>query len=291
MRAVPIAAAPPGFSIMASIYPITSDSFFTPLPISALSGVSPSLPLIDELAILETFGTGRVDSSLVELSGPGRLLSAIATFREQVAGLQPGQAKSGLGRNFGNDLASLGAEAQYFVDAFNSLQLATDSAQSSFNAYGSGLLAGQIAATQAAQVAASYVNGDSALTRLEQLGIGFDSTSSATLTGRIGIDLATLRSAFASDPIGSFSLLADALDAFAAQADGYLGQAASVNSVFDSWNWPGDNFLLNGGLAIDNSVFGLSELLLLGSFDSFDSTSLLQRQLALDQFALVSSFL
>ena len=36
------------------------------------------------------------------------------------------------------DLASLAAEAQYFVDAFNGLQQATDGAQGAFDAFGGG---------------------------------------------------------------------------------------------------------------------------------------------------------
>lgn len=275
---------------MASILPVASGSLFAPLPISSFAGVSSSLPLVAAL------GLGRTDSSVVELSGSGRLLSAVATFREQLAALRPGQGGSGLGESFGKDLASLAAEAQYFVDAFNGLQQATDGAQGAFDAFGGGVLAGRIAAAQAGQLGASYANGESALTRLDQLGIRleparFDPASSAFAGQRLGIDLATLRSAFASDPEGAFTLLGQAADAFAGQADGYLAQAAGVASALGRWNWLEDSLALSGGLTDNNPAFGLSELLLLGSLGQGDSASLLQRRLALDQFALVSTLL
>lgn len=275
---------------MASILPVASGSLFAPLPISSFAGVSSSLPLVAAL------GLGRTDSSVVELSGSGRLLSAVATFREQLAALRPGQGGSGLGENFGKDLASLAAEAQFFADAFNGLQQATDGAQGAFDAFGGGVLAGRIAAAQAGQLGASYANGESALTRLDQLGIRleparFDPASSAFAGQRLGIDLATLRSAFASDPEGAFTLLGQAADAFAGQADGYLAQAAGVASALGRWNWLEDSLALSGGLTDNNPAFGLSELLLLGSLGQGDSASLLQRRLALDQFALVSTLL
>lgn len=275
---------------MASILPVASGSLFAPLPISSFAGVSSSLPLVAAL------GLGRTDSSVVELSGSGRLLSAVATFREQLAALRPGQGGSGLGENFGKDLASLAAEAQFFADAFNGLQQATDGAQGAFDAFGGGVLAGRIAAAQAGQLGASYANGESALTRLDQLGIRleparFDPASSAFAGQRLGIDLATLRSAFASDPEGAFTLLGQAADAFAGQADGYLAQAAGVASALGRWSWLEDSLALSGGLTDNSPAFGLSELLLLGSLGQGDSASLLQRRLALDQFALVSTLL
>lgn len=275
---------------MASIFPITSGSLFAPLPISSFAGVASTSPLVAAL------GLGRTDSSVVELSGGGRLLSAVATFREQLAALRPGQAEGGLGQNFGKDLASLAAEAQYFVDAFNGLQQATDGAQGAFDAFGGSVLAGRIAAAQAGQLGASYANGESALTRLDQLGIRleparFDPASSAFAGQRLGIDLATLRSAFASDPEGAFTLLGQAADAFAGQADGYLAQAAGVASALGRWSWLEDSLALSGGLTDNSPAFGLSELLLLGSLGQGDSASLLQRRLALDQFALVSTLL
>lgn len=275
---------------MASILPVASGSLFAPLPISSFAGVSSSLPLVAAL------GLGRTDSSVVELSGSGRLLSAVATFREQLAALRPGQGGSGLGENFGKDLASLAAEAQFFADAFNGLQQATDGAQGAFDAFGGGVLAGRIAAAQAGQLGASYANGESALTRLDQLGIRFeparfDPASSAFAGQRLGIDLATLRSAFASDPEGAFALLGKAADAFAGQADGYLAQAAGVASALGRWSWLEDSLALSGGLTDNSPAFGLSELLLLGSLGQGDSASLLQRRLALDQFALVSTLL
>ncbi len=275
---------------MASILPVASGSLFAPLPISSFAGVSSSLPLVAAL------GLGRTDSSVVELSGSGRLLSAVATFREQLAALRPGQGESGLGESFGKDLASLAAEAQYFVDAFNGLQQATDGAQGAFDAFGGGVLAGRIAAAQAGQLGASYANGESALTGLDQLGIRFeparfDPAPSAFAGQRLDIDLATLRGAFASDPEGAFTLLGQAADAFAGQADGYLAQAAGVASALGRWSWLEDSLALSGGLTDNSPAFGLSELLLLGSLGQGDSASLLQRRLALDQFALVSTLL
>lgn len=270
---------------MASIFPITSGSLFAPLPISSFAGVASTSPLVAAL------GLGRTDSSVVELSGGGRLLSAVATFREQLAALRPGQAEGGLGQNFGKNLASLAAEAQYFVDAFNGLQRATEGAQGAFDAFGSGTLAGRIAAAQAGQLAAAYANGESTLTRLEQIGIGFEAASSTATGQRLVLDPATLRSAFALDPAGAFALLGQAADAFAGLADGYLAQAADVASALSRWSWLEESLALSSGLAGNSPAFGLSELLLLGALGPGDVGGLLQTQLALDQFALVSTLL
>lgn len=245
-------------------------------------------------ATLTLFGG---NSSIVDLSNLGRLFSAIADFQNRLAVFRPGSTDSGIGSNFGNDFGSLAAGTQYFVDSLNALN-------TSLNELGgaglTGLPAGsptaRLSAALAEQVGASLDNGDSELTRLADIGIGFGPSPFPGLTGGLRIDLAALRTAFESDADGAFSLLARATEAFrevAAEAVGVPGNASSLFAAqlqLSSLQLSLDLFD-DGGRSGLSGQRGLTDLLTLASVGSSDASSRARTLAALNQFSLVSSLL
>jgi hypothetical protein len=154
-------------------------------------------------------------STVVELSGLGRLLSASTRFQEHLLALKPGTATSGGGTNFGTDFASLAAEVQSFVDAYNGLQdTIADVGATNILPGGNTTFAQGLSRLLDAQVAADYANGSSTLTNLSQLGLAFQPATLPGGGGRLSIDLDALQSAFDADAAGAFSLLSEAADAF-----------------------------------------------------------------------------
>ncbi|MCG2578599.1 hypothetical protein LZ012_16500 [Dechloromonas sp. XY25] len=229
-------------------------------------------------------------SSVLSLSATSQLLSAASFFQDQVTALRPGASASGIGQNFGNDEASLAAEAQFLVDAVNGVQQ---------NLSGNGILASSGQATAFVQELArigegSFDNGESSLTRLSQLGI--TAQTSAFGTSTLSIDLDTLKSAFAADPAGAFSLLDQAAQALGEAAGSTVAQAqGSVDTlgVIAGLSVFQQSFGDSGLLA--NSAGGLdfAGLLLLDSLQSVGSggASPLQNLVAINQFNLVSSLI
>lgn len=264
----------------------------TPLVgIAAYRAVTPASGLL--ASDISAFSSGLFGgtSTVVELSGLGQLLSAAATFQDQLAGLQPGTATSGGGQNFGSDVASLAAEAQGFVDAFNSLQ----NNISAVNAAGGVPGAANLVQALDTQVQASYINGDSTLTKLSQLGISIQ-PGQETTGGNLSIDLATLESAFSTDAAGAFSLLSQATNAFANLAGGYVAQAGVQSAALGGLAQTAmvDQLLAENFLspAATSGTFDLAGLLALESLSQPGlGVSAQQAILALNQFALVSTLL
>ncbi|HLO62470.1 MAG TPA: hypothetical protein VK165_05845 [Azonexus sp.] len=238
-------------------------------------------------------------STVVELSGLGQVLSAATAFQEQLAVLQPGTATSGGGQNFGNDLASLSAEAQSFVDAFNNLQsnIANGGVGSPFG--GGSALASRVASALDTAVQGNFANDSSALGNLEQIGIVFQP---AQLPGgsNLSIDLAKLKSAFQGDPKGSFSLLAQAAISLGRLAGDYVTQVTpqvsglrSLVQTLASSQFADNSLLL---LSRTNGDSNLADLLALemdfsnGQRNAYSPT-LRQSFLAMSQFNLVSTLL
>lgn len=274
---------------MDSIQSVTSN-FATPgvFNTQAVGAARSATALAESQLVLGLFGQ---DSSVLALSATSQLLSAASLFQDQVTALRPGAADSGIGQNFGNDGASLAAEAQFLVDAVNGVQQGLAA---------NGTLAGNGLATAFVRNLAnigqsSFDNGNSSLTRLSQLGITAQTSASGTST--FSIDLATLQSAFAADPAGAFSLLGQAAQAFGkaagttvAQAQGSvdtLGGVAGL-SVFQQ-------FFGNGGLLANSNGLNFTDLLLLDSLQAVGGnnggSSTLQNLVAISQFNLVSTLL
>lgn len=237
---------------------------------------------------LGSFGSASV---VVELSAVGQALSAASNFKVSLAGFQPGSA--GIGQNFGNDFASLAAEAQFFVDAFNNLQGNLSSLQENFGTPTGLASTLPFAAALNSQVTAELANGDSDLTQLAEIGISFQAGGAGTLSGpRLELDLEKLQQAFTQDPDGSFSLLTEAAQSFEELAGNFTAQ--SGGATLDVANLS-RTIALTQTLSLfasgtDNGLQGLPGLLLLDSLTRGGSGAN-QQVAALSQFMLVQSLL
>lgn len=213
-------------------------------------------------------------TTLVDLSILGQVVSSAATFQDQLHALQPGTATSGGGQNFGTNFASLTAETQSLVDAFNMLQ-------DNIRLSGSPFFGGAAFALRQAldtQAQAIYANGNSALTNLSQLGIQFQ-PSSLPGGGSLSIDLAKLQTAFNSDAAGAFSLLSKAVTALGTTAGNFVEQSGgryailavlqqitgsllsdnqSSNDDFNSANLQ-NNWLLSGSAEVQKRLGAMNE--------------------------------
>lgn len=235
-------------------------------------------------------------SVIVELSAVGQLLSAASTFSAGFAALRPGAAESGLGQNFGTDLASFSAEVQNFVDTFNHLQ--STLANVAGAAGGSSLSLGVSLATALDQQAAAALGAENAsLGTLADLGIAFSPAPADFVGGTLSVDLEALQAAFASDPEGSFALLDTAAASFADLTAGFVSQAGDVSATIDRLVELAVTTqalgLFSSGLvggAGSGGLGGLPGLLLLDSLSRGNGTPTTNFA-ALSQFMLVSSLL
>ena len=258
------------------------------LGLIASQAISPVNVLQSATASSLSAGLFGQSSAIVNLSGAGQLLSLATTFQDQLATFQPGTTNSGIGQNFGSDVASLAAEAQFVVDAFNG-------AQSNLAALASGGGLGSssglaLAFTQSLASASqdTFANGGSALTRLAQLGINLQPNAAGG--NSLGIDLNALKSAFATDQNGAFSLLDQAAQAFTTVATDTVTQAQNSFSALGALTQLGltDQFLGNSSLFSTGNGSTFADLLLLESFGGSNSGGL-QNLLALNEFNLVST--
>lgn len=233
------------------------------------------------------------DSTTVELSGLAQLLSASASFEDQMSALKPGTASGTGGQNFASDLASLAAETQYLVDAFNNLQENIASVGTASDLLGGSLPgASRLAQTLATQAQASYANGSSTLTDLAQLGISFEATTERP--GRLSVDLDTLKAAFDADPAGTFALLSQAAKAFGDTAANFTSETGSQLSTLNALaQSSATNQLITSSLLSSTQTTGglnLADLLALESLTG-SAMSAQQIVLAMNQYALVSTLL
>lgn len=210
--------------------PLLGINAYTPLlnygSYGAISSTYPAYQLLASELSLSTPGSFSNTSTIVGLSGLGQLLSAAASFQDQLRPLQPGNIANG-----GNNLASLTAEAQSFVDAYNNLQSAIASVNSTGNLLGSSVPgASGLIQSLNTQAQAGYSNGSSSLTNLSQLGIAFQPSLLAGVGGSLSIDQNTLLSAFNTDAAGAFTLLSQAASAFNDLAASFIAQSSSQYS-------------------------------------------------------------
>lgn len=273
--------------------PLSGINAATPLINISTNGVTnPTAALLASELGLSTSGLLGNTSTVVELSGESQLLSAATAFQDQLQSLQPGTASSGGGQNFGADLASLAAEVQNFVDAFNGLQN-TLAGISGTGALFGGSIPGvsDLSLSLNTQAQASFSNGSSALTNLSQLGIQFQPSQFPGGKSSLSINLATLQSAFNNDATGEFSLLAAATNSFSVLAGSVISQA---NSQFSSLatlaqTSAGLGLFDNSSLFPTQSSNDLGSLLAIASLTG--GANLQQVVSAINQYTLVSSLL
>jgi len=232
-------------------------------------------------------------STTVELSELGRLLSAATRFQEHLLALKPGSATSGGGKNYGTDFASLAAEVQSFVDAFNGLQnTISDVGATNILSGGSTTVVQDLRQALDAQAQADYANDSSALTKLSQLGITFHPPTLPGGGGKLSIDLDALQSAFDTDASGAFSLLSEAANAFgelggnfAKQGTRQYSSLASLAQFSSSMTLFGDVFFTP---AQSRDNIGLFDNLLLAEALT-SGTSIRQAVRAISQYTLVAN--
>jgi hypothetical protein len=271
-------------------------------PADSVNFADTSLTNLVSLGFLPSDG----GSTIVELSGLGQLMSALSTFQLSLAGLRPGATGESIATNLSTDFGSLVAEAQYFVDAFNSLQSATDGLIGQAGAQGEVPLAGQLRASLNRQSIASYDNGSSSPSSLPQIGIALSPSLIAGGESILRIDMSTLRSAFEANAAGTFSLLSSAVTAFGDLATNAIGQTRSLFSAVGTIAQTqqaqlslAELLMRNvgvGAVGLPESMvgnFGLASLLALESPFGWGTATptFAQQLLALNQFALVSSLL
>jgi hypothetical protein len=269
--------------------------------VSSASGLTASASLTSASGLLAS-GIGLLTpglfgdaSTVVEISGLSQLLSAATSFQDQLLVLQPGSA------NATGDLISFASEAQYFVDAYNGIQVNI----ANINA-GNTLLGGSVTGASAlgltldAQAQANYDNGGSALTSLSQIGIELQPATVPGGGGSLSINLDTLVSAFESDPAAAFSLLSQAANAFAGLAGTAAAAAGNQIPTLNALTQAStaNQLLSSTGLfpteASSNAGINSTDLLVLASLaqsgpSGSGSLSLQQVVLALNQFSLVST--
>jgi len=222
-------------------------------------------------------------STLVELSSTGQLLAATDAYRSSLANLRPGSFTSGLGQNFGPDFPSLAAEAQNFVDAFNTLQGNLARLQNAPGAGNTATLAAQFAQNLNAQTQAPLVTQAASAdqpTSLADIGITLQ-PAVLGLGNTLSVDLEALQGAFLNDPNAPFALLAQAVDSFGSVASGFAatGQQAATLGTLAAFD------LTNTSLWLP----GLLDLLTVSSFNNGSATTLIQQLMALNEFNLVST--
>lgn len=261
---------------------------FTPLiDISSSGAITPSNSLLASELGLSTPDLFGGTSTLVDLSGAGLLLSAAATFQDQLLSLKPGTASSGGGQNFGTDFASLAAEAQNFVDAFNNFQSTIANVSSS--PLGDSLTgAPDLVNSLDTQVQAGFSNGTSTLTTLSQLGITFQPGIGGT--GSLSINLNTLQSAFNADATGAFSLLSNAANALGGAVGSFITQRGGQSSIAELTQAAIVAQMLNSDLFSQAQTNdNLGTLLAIESLTG--TTNLSQVVLAMNEYTLVSGLL
>ncbi|HEY3326837.1 MAG TPA: flagellar filament capping protein FliD [Novimethylophilus sp.] len=257
----------------------------SPIGVFGIGSISPVTSLFPVSASRELAAFDS-SSTVVSLSGIGQLLSAVSAFQSNLAVLRPGLSNSGSGRNFGNDFGSLAAEAQNFVDTFNSLQNNLNNLRGQFGILPGEPLAGQFVQALDKQATAAFDNGSSALTALAQVGIDFQAPPIPGNGGALGIDLKALQSAFTADRAGTFSLLGRAAQALGGLASGFESQASGTAASLTQQSVS----LFTAGLT-GSGLQGTADLLALELLNQGGIANLGPRLAALNQFLLVSTLL
>lgn len=151
----------------------------------------------------------QISSTSVDISGPGKLLSAASILDRAI--VSP----------VGTDSISLNtvvAATQIFVDAFNSF-LQSSSLTNSSGEYLGGLF------IQSLNAQSATANSQSILAGLSTVGISYQAPDSQTATGGMTLNLSQLQSAYTTDRAGTIALLSRSTQA--------IGRfAASFTSAF-----------------------------------------------------------
>ncbi|MET0518637.1 MAG: hypothetical protein ABW005_07360, partial [Burkholderiaceae bacterium] len=201
---------------------------------NGIDGNVPLLGLLDSLSppasALPATAPGELSGVELSLSGLARLQAASDAFETALQQLQQPGAAAGSSSNAQGaapDGASLQSQAQSLASAFNALGGSLDALQSSSgSAADVAGLAGGYGDALAQAATASFDNGASTLTTLDQIGLSYQPPSGAGV-GTLTLDPAGLAAAFATDPQGTAALLGSAAQSLGTLAGGY-GDAGGV---------------------------------------------------------------
>jgi len=182
-----------------------------------LGGVNPSAAPIKIFAQPDVVN----GATMVDLSKLGQLLSASAMLqpRSQKAGFVDAVGEQDASANLDDGFGKLLAAAQFFIDAFNQFQSDdANSVQGPLRASFDNVLLLAINALPAED------SGKSLLSSLEQVGIGFQDTSSSVGSAPLRIDVTALQYAFNANPARTSALLAQAFQTIGQLAAKLAGQ-------------------------------------------------------------------
>lgn len=198
--------------------------------IASISTVAPSgIAAIPPVAfrLLTTIGSATeasstIDrvSSLVDLSGTGQLLSAVAATESRLTVLQatPDDAEA----------AGVVATAQGFVETFNELQDSVAGLQSLFDLLPDTSPVAPLAPTVSDLAATALEVASANFDSLLEIGITVQAATPPASGATLSIDQDVLGAASAADPAGTLAVLDQAIGELAEQLNDFEGQAASA---------------------------------------------------------------
>lgn len=263
--------------------------------IQAVAAATASTPsLLSSLASGTTLGLSST-SSIVELSGLGRVFSSLATFQARLAPLRP--EGGGIAQNFGADFAGAFAGAQSLVGSFNGLQETLAGIRSSaFDGLSGGVLAGEITQSLNVLAATPLDTGAGQSATLESVGILFQPPLAPGLPGTLAVDRPTLEAAFAADESGTVALLEQAAQGLAGQSGGFAEQLGTggLQNVILAFGATDQTQSLLGGDSTGSARIAFANLFALeaANVGNPEGVATLGRQLvALSQYSVISSLL
>lgn len=173
------------------------------------------------VTVLSAF-VGSEASSIVDVSGLGQLLSAVAESRSRLEALQASDDTS---------QAGVLANAEGFVDAFNKLLEGSSSLQNLFGSLTGTLLNDQLALSLNELASAAIASGAASLASLQDIGIVLETTAASASAApgfALRVDENALSAAVTSDPAGTAALLDQASQSLLTALNGFELQAASA---------------------------------------------------------------
>lgn len=192
---------------------VTSSSIFQ-TGLFANTGVQSVVFALDTPA---TTGASNIDT--VDISGLGKLLSAASLFE---SGILQSTTDSQTG------FSTLATATQFFADAFNSyLQSGFGNSQTASG----GSLGDLFVQLLDSRLNTASDNGASIISRLSDIGISFQSSSTQSATAQMTIDFQALRSAFDADQTGTITLLTQATQSIALLAAEFSGTLVQLDNL------------------------------------------------------------
>lgn len=245
--------------------------------VGILASQAPSYALLSAELSLSTPALFNDSSTWVGISAKGQLLSASVVFQSRLQPLRPDSS------SVTPDLDKLSANAQNLVDAFNNLQNSIADINARDRLPRGGVVeASDLARSLDLQALASYANGNSALTRLAQIGIEFTASPLPGGSSRLTLDTERLSAAYASDAAGTSTLLGKAAEAFNAVAGNSIRNSGSQYPSLDALMQTGSGLLSSlaqpPGFNLIDFISGLPQ----------DGTNWRQTYAAISEYTMVS---